>query len=319
LLLSTGGRIQQEQGMNVLQGTVNSPVTIAGIGLHSGRRVRVDILPAAVDTGISFLRTDRSDSREVVATVANISTTNLSTTLGFGSSAVATVEHLLAALFGLGVDNARILVDSCELPILDGSAAPFVAAITQVGVRRQSAGRRFLVINDTFRVSDGDKFIEIAPGAGSRFTCEIAYPSRAIGVQSFSLNIAQADFAELCGARTFCHFDEIESMRRNGLALGGSLENAVFVNNECVLNEEGLRHDDEFVRHKLLDCIGDFSLLGGVLIGNVRMNKPGHTLNAMFMRALSQECRRLISEVRLPDLRSGETEKMLELRVASAM
>lgn len=305
--------------MKVLQGTLNSAVTISGIGLHTGRRVRVDILPAPADSGISFLRTDRADSRELKAAVENITSTTLSTTLGSGSSSVATVEHLMAAFFGMGIDNARVLVDSSELPILDGSAAPYVAQFARVGIQAQTVSRRFLVLTDEFRVSEGDKFIEVSPGIGSHFTCSIDYTSKAIGAQEHAFRLGQDNFFDLCDARTFCHFDEIEMMRSRGLALGGSLENAVVVNNETVLNDEGLRHNDEFVRHKLLDCLGDFYLLGGVLVGQIRMNKPGHTLNAQFMRALKENYQNLVTEVRLPVFRTAESEKMQELRVADAM
>lgn len=302
--------------METLQGTLKNSIAIYGVGLHSGRRVRIDILPAAPDSGITFLRTDQAESREVKGFVKNISATSLSTTIGFGVSSVATIEHLMAAFCGLQIDNARVLVAGSEIPILDGSAALFVKALRGAGIVRQAATRKFLVIKESFRFQEGDKFIQIDPGFGSIYSCDIEYPSRAIGKQTLSVDLSDGDFEALFPARTFCHRADVAAMQARGLALGGSIMNSVVVTDDVILNEGGLRSADEFVRHKLLDCLGDFYLLGGVFVGLVKMNKPGHHLNAKFMSALLDQYSRVISEVRFPVMGvPGDLQQ--ELRVAA--
>lgn len=306
--------------MQILQGTIKNPTSIYGIGLHSGRKVRVELLPAAPNTGITFLRTDQSTGREVRACVENISATNLSTTIGFGGSSIATIEHLMAALSFLQIDNIRVLVDSSELPILDGSAEPFIATLKQAGISRQAMSRKFLVVKRHFKFVDGDKFIEIEPGSGSIYKCEIDYGAGVIGKQSLTMNMADSDFKSIFSARTFCHQKDVEFMNGKGLALGGSLDNAVVVTDLSILNEEGLRSKLEFVQHKMLDCIGDLYLLEGTIVGKVSARKPGHALNALFMQALLKDFDKYLTVVSLPlQTFAAESEKQRDLRVASSL
>jgi UDP-3-O-[3-hydroxymyristoyl] N-acetylglucosamine deacetylase len=306
--------------MQILQGTIKTPISICGIGLHSGRKVRVDLLPAAPGAGITFLRTDQATSREVRARVANISATNLSTTIGFGDSAVATIEHLMAAFSFLQIDNIRVLVDSSEVPILDGSSEPFITSLKQAGIIRQAFSRKFLVVKKSFRFTEGDKYIEIEPGSGSTFKCDIDYGLGVIGKQSLTANMADKDFNTIFSARTFCHQKDVEYMKEQGLALGGSLDNAVVVNDSEILNEEGLRSKLEFVQHKMLDCIGDLYLLEGTIVGKLSARKPGHALNALFMQAMLKEFDKYFSVVSLPlHNYAPETDRQRDLRVAASM
>lgn len=306
--------------MQILQGTIKNPTSIYGIGLHSGRKVRVDLLPAAANSGITFLRTDQATSREVRACVENISATNLSTTIGFGDCAVATIEHLMAALSFLQIDNIRVLVDSGELPILDGSSVPFISALKQAGIARQGMSRKFLIVKRAFKYAEGDKYIEIEPGSGSTFNCEIDYGAGVIGKQSLTANMADKDFKTIFSARTFCHQKDVDYMNERGLALGGSLDNAVVVTDLAILNEEGLRSKLEFVQHKMLDCIGDLYLLEGTIVGKVSARKPGHALNAQFMQALLKDFDKYLAVVSLPlQSYTPESERQRDLRVAASL
>ena len=195
----------------------------------------------------------------------------------------------MAALRGMGVDNAVIRLDAPEIPIMDGSALPFVDAIRAAGIHCQDGFRRVLVVKKEFELRDNDRWISVSPFPRQVFECEIDYKSAAIGRQTLELPYSQKNFLELCGARTFCHVNEVNAMRDAGLALGGSLDNAVVVTDTGVMNEEGLRSADEFVRHKVLDCIGDLALLGAPLIGRISLHKPGHGLHAEFMKQIWAE------------------------------
>jgi len=312
--------MQTEGLMQILQGTLKKAISIDGIGLHSGRKVRVELLPAAPNTGVIFLRTDQATSREVRACVGNVSATNLSTTIGFGSSSVATIEHLMAALSFLQIDNIRVLVDSSELPILDGSSEHFIKALKQAGILRQCVSRKFLVVKKHFKFEEGEKYIEIEPGSGSVFGCEIDYGEGMIGKQSLTMNSAESGFKDIFSARTFCHQKDVNYMNEKGLALGGSLENAVVVSDVSILNPEGLRSQYEFVQHKMLDCIGDFYLLEGTLVGRVNACKPGHDLNAKFMRELIKNFDTHVATISFPLQSFGpESEKQRDLRAASSL
>ncbi|MBP6217821.1 MAG: UDP-3-O-[3-hydroxymyristoyl] N-acetylglucosamine deacetylase [Oligoflexales bacterium] len=278
-----------------LQGTIAKAAHFAGVGLHSGKLVNLSIHPQAPDTGIIFQRTDLLHSILIPAHPDQVVSTQLCTTLGHGTIQISTVEHLMAALFGLGIDNALVRVDSEEIPILDGSAAPFVDRISEAGIQVQPAKRRWLYPHESFEVRNGDQFMRIDPldAMGRResekhpildLECSIDFPSRAIGKQKVSLRFSEEEFLKLAEARTFCHADSVQAMRKQGLALGGSLDNAVVVNDSTVLNAEGLRSEDEFARHKLLDAIGDLALLGARLAGKITIYKGGHSLHVQFVK-----------------------------------
>jgi UDP-3-O-[3-hydroxymyristoyl] N-acetylglucosamine deacetylase len=273
--------------MKYCQGTLKRSVKFAGVGLHSGNLVNVEIFPAFQNTGIIFQRTSTFNTLPILANPFNVLSTELNTTIGEGDSSVSTIEHLMAAFAGVGIDNAFIKVDSAEIPILDGSAAPFVDKFREVGIEKQKANRKIFMVNKSFEVRSGDQFVRVEPASSLSIHCEIDFRnSRAIGAQSYHFNFTEGDFSCLHDARTFCHIRDVEAMRSVGLAQGGSLDNAVVVNDEAVINSEGLRYSDEFVRHKLLDFIGDLALMGGQLLGKVYLRKAGHRLHSQFTREL---------------------------------
>jgi UDP-3-O-[3-hydroxymyristoyl] N-acetylglucosamine deacetylase len=280
--------VQLEKGihMTIQQATLACPVKFAGVGLHSGCMVHVEIFPAAVNTGILFHRTDSAGAYPVLANPFNISETTLSTAIGHGPSRVSTIEHLMAAFAGLGVDNAYVRIDNGEVPILDGSAAPFVDQILIAGIVYQGAPKKFLVCKKAFEISSGDHLIRIEPFDGLSFSCSIDFTemSPVIGKQSLLTIFDEKTFSKFSEARTFCHIKDVNFMRERGLAKGGSLDNAVVVDDHKVLNGEGLRFEDEFVRHKLLDCVGDLALLGGALRGKITLRKSGHALHSEFTK-----------------------------------
>jgi UDP-3-O-[3-hydroxymyristoyl] N-acetylglucosamine deacetylase len=269
------------------QGTLKEKASFAGVGLHSGRVVNLEVWPASPNTGIVFHRSDRMDARPILAHPFNVTSTDLCTAIGTDGSAISTIEHLMAAFAGLGIDNAYVRVDSSELPILDGSSAPFVDKFRAVGIDRSSHVRRQFVVKKPFEVRSGDAFIRVEPYPHQKFTCNIQFDnSAAIGRQRLEMEFGEDSFLAICEARTFCHINDVNSMRAMGLARGGSLDNAIVVNDEAVVNADGLRYEDEFVRHKLLDCIGDLALLGGRLVGKITTSKSGHALHAKFTAAL---------------------------------
>lgn len=272
------------------QGTVKEKVTFAGVGLHTAQVVNLEVWPAGPNTGIIFHRTDRMDARPILAHPFNVTSTDLCTAIGSDSSSISTIEHLMAAFAGLGIDNAYVRIDACELPILDGSSAPYVDKIRAVGVERSSFHRKQFVVCKSFEVRQGDAFIRVDPFPRLQFSVSIQFDnSRAIGRQYIEQTFGESSFLEICEARTFCHINDVNAMRAIGLARGGSLDNAVVVNDDVVVNADGLRFDDEFVRHKLLDCIGDLGLLGGRLVGRVTTHKSGHGLHAKFTAGLLRE------------------------------
>lgn len=272
--------------MKKTQSTLQSRIKFSGIGLHSGRSVTIELVPAKPSTGIVFQRVDTQGALPVLAHAHNITATDLSTTIGRDPSNVGTIEHLMAAFSGLSIDNVLVRVDAPELPIMDGSSKPFVQKILEAGILDQGVGRRYLVSREAFEVRNGDRFIRLEPAAATSFHCTIEYPWKAVGRQEMSVDFDSLSFVEICGARTFCHLMEVNAMRKMGLALGGSLDNAVVVNEDGIENPDGLRHDLEFVQHKILDCIGDLALLGAPLLGKITLHKPGHALHAEFMREI---------------------------------
>ena len=270
------------------QHTLAGPAVFAGVGLHTGRRVRAAILPAPADSGIVFLRTDVRGDGRIEALAENVSNTRLSTVVGNASGAtVSTVEHLMAALYGLGVDNALIELDGPEAPILDGSADPFVRLVDRAGRRRQEAPRQAIEILEAIEVVDGEKRAALVPAGRFELSVEIAFDSAAIGRQRLDMVLDEDSFrAELAGSRTFGFLHEVEALRSAGLAQGGALENAIVVDGDQVLNPEGLKRPDEFVRHKAIDAIGDLATLGRPLIGRYEGRLAGHALNNALARAV---------------------------------
>lgn len=279
------------------QHTVARRIEVSGIALHSGKVVKIEILPAAINTGILFKRVDLPGMPSVLAHVSNIQSTDLNTTIAHGEAKVSTIEHLMAAFAGLGIDNALVKIDGPEVPVMDGSASPFVDRILAAGISSQEALRRYFVVREAFEFQMGDKWIRVEPSEITRFEMEIDFQSKVIGRQSFGFDLDRESFLDVSGSRTFCHINDVNAMRKAGLALGGSLENAVVVSDDEVLNPEGLRYDDEFVRHKLLDCVGDLSLLGAPIVGRIVAYKSGHGLHASFMKAVWAHRHQLLAVV----------------------
>jgi UDP-3-O-[3-hydroxymyristoyl] N-acetylglucosamine deacetylase len=268
------------------QRTIAKTVSCKGIGVHSGREVHLTIHPAPSNQGIQFMRSDLMDSPRVTAHFNNVVDTSQATVIGYNGFIVSTIEHLMAAFAGLGIDNATVELDSHEMPIMDGSAGPFTALLRSAGVRTQEGARCYFVVNEPIELSENGKFVGIYPDTDFRITCTIEYDHPLIGLQTLSVDVNDRVFeAEISRARTFGFLHEYEYMKHYGLAQGGSLENVVVIDEDSVLNPEGLRFPDEFVRHKILDCLGDFSLLGMPLMGHVKAVKSGHAFNHEFLKA----------------------------------
>lgn len=263
-----------------LQKTVKDKVIFSGIGLHSGKAVTMTLRPADAGTGVVFHRVDLSPSVSIEAVAANVVNTRLSTTIGKGGAAVSTIEHLMAALNGCGIDNVHVDIDGPEVPIMDGSAAPFVKGIKEVGVRALSRPKKYLVIRKPITVVDGDKKISIIPSRYFRVSFDMRFNHPVVNNQFRSMKFSDEVFArDYAPARTFGFLIEVETLKANGLARGGSLDNAVVIGDDGILNEGGLRYHDEFVRHKIMDSVGDLYLAGFSLVGHVKAYKSGHDLN----------------------------------------
>ncbi|MFO1185656.1 MAG: UDP-3-O-acyl-N-acetylglucosamine deacetylase [Bauldia sp.] len=271
-----------------MQTTLAGSVALSGIGVHSGAAVTATLHPADPNSGISFVRTDcAGGGRLVRADWRHVSGTDHSTTLASGDCTVATVEHLMAALSALEIDNALVEVTGPEMPILDGSAAPFVEAIDSVGVRSYAAPRRFIKVLKPVRAECGRSFGELLPGEGRQVEIEIDFAHCTVGRQRFSAPISADLFRrDISRARTFGFLADVEMLWAHGLALGASLDNAIVLGADRVINPEGLRFADEFVRHKTLDAIGDLSLAGAPVIGRFRSYRGGHALNKRVLEAL---------------------------------
>lgn len=271
------------------QTTLEKSVTCSGIGLHSGRLVELHLNPAPADSGIVFCVQNGNGPRRFSPKAEDVHASGLCTTLHHDSVSVATVEHLLAAVRGLGIDNICITVSGGEVPIMDGSAATFVNLLRQAGTARQESPRRMLRLKKPLSIEQEGKWIKAAPHDGLRITCTIDFPHPCIGRQLFSLELTPESFyRHLAQARTFGFLKDVEMLRQNGLALGGSLDNAIVLDQQSVLNTEGLRFSDEFVRHKLLDFIGDMAVLELPLLGDFELFCTGHALNNAFARELSE-------------------------------
>ena len=275
----------------IRQRTLKNVIRATGVGLHTGEKVFLTLRPAAPDTGIVFRRVDLAEPVEIPATAANVGDTRLSTTLEKGDVKISTVEHLLSAFAGLGIDNAYVDVSAPEVPIMDGSAGPFVFLIQSAGVEEQNALKKFIRIKDKVEVRDGDKFARFEPFSGFKvsFGIDFDHPVFTNDTAFASIDFSSTSFVkEVSRARTFGFLREIEMLRERDLALGGSMDNAIVVDDYRVLNEDGLRYDDEFVKHKILDAIGDLYLLGHSLIGAFYGYKSGHALNNRLLNRLME-------------------------------
>ncbi len=287
------------------QRTLKTSVRTTGIGLHGGGKVYMNLRPAPVNSGITFRRVDLDVPVEVPAHALNVTQTTLGTTLENRGARVSTVEHLMAALAGLGVDNAFVDLTAAEVPIMDGSSAPFVFLLQSAGIEEQSAPKRFIRIRKPVEVREGDKWVRLAPHNGYRLNLEINFdhPVLRRRRQHASLDFSTVSFLkEISRARTFGFLSQIESLREQNLTLGGSMDSAVVMDDYRVLNEDGLRFQDEFVRHKILDAVGDLYLVGGCFIGEFSGYKSGHLLNNRLVRALLER-REAYEEVEFNDPR----------------
>ena len=274
------------------QRTLKESIQSSGIGLHSGDKVYMTLRPAPVNTGIVFRRLDLPEPVDIPAQALNVTETMLGTTLEHGSAKVATVEHLLSAMAGLGVDNAFVDLTAAEVPIMDGSAAPFVFLLQSAGIEEQSAPKRFVRVVQRVEVGEGDKWVRLDPHDGFRINIEIDFDHPALRKhrQSMSMDFSTSSFLkEISRARTFGFLKDLETSRALDRALGGSLDNAIVMDEYRVLNEDGLRFRDEFVRHKVLDALGDLYLVGASLIGEFSGFKCGHRLNNLLLRRLLEQ------------------------------
>lgn len=304
------------------QRTVKEPVVCQGVGLHTGENALITVRPAPADHGILFVRTDLARPVTIPALSQFVVDTSLATTLGRDGVRIGTVEHLLAAFAGLGIDNARVEVQGPEIPIMDGSAAPFAYLLRTAGIRIQDALKSFVIIKKAVSVREGDKEATILPSRCFRIDCTIDFQHPLISDQTFQMEFSDRTFSrEIARARTFGFLRDVEKLKRDGLAQGGSLDNAIVVDEFSILNPDGLRFPDEFVRHKVLDALGDISLFGRPVIGHLRVVKSGHALNHELVRqvlsdptnyavvrARRREVERL--NLRLPDL-AGSLEPLV--------
>jgi UDP-3-O-[3-hydroxymyristoyl] N-acetylglucosamine deacetylase len=271
------------------QRTLKNSIRASGVGLHTGKKILMTLRPAPPDTGIVFRRTDLPEPVDIQAHAENVGDTMLGTTLVRGDVRISTVEHLLSAFAGLGIDNARVEVSAGEVPIMDGSAGPFVFLLQSAGIEEQRTPKRFIRIRKTVRVADGDKWAQFDPFDGFKvnFEIEFNHPIFKRRAQRASMDFSTTSFLkEVSRARTFGFMRDLEHMRARNLALGGNLDNAIVLDEFRVLNEDGLRYEDEFVKHKILDAIGDLYLLGHSLIGEFSGHKSGHALNNQLLRSL---------------------------------
>ncbi len=273
------------------QKTIKKNVSFSGVALHSGVNVKLTIKPADPNFGIVFKRIDLKHNNFVYPNFANVSNTSLNTTIenDFGVS-VSTIEHLMGALFGLGIDNALIEIDNEEVPILDGSAKEFIEKMILVGVEVSQSPIKIIKINKEVKFSDGERFISIKPSTLSLdIAFELKYKNKIIGNQSNKVKVYEDDLTDIYNSRTYCLFEDIELIKKNGLAKGGSLQNAIVVKDEEILNPEGLRNKKEFVNHKILDCIGDLYTSGYRIVASVTCSQGGHYLTNQLLRKLFQD------------------------------
>ncbi|MEA3360160.1 MAG: UDP-3-O-acyl-N-acetylglucosamine deacetylase [Thermodesulfobacteriota bacterium] len=271
--------------MDLRQRTLKEEISCVGIGLHSGRQVKLNMKPAPPNTGIIFERIDIAPSRCVEASFDNVVQTNMATTIGFNGYSVATVEHIMAAFFGMGIDNVLVQVDGGEIPIMDGSSAPFIFLIKNAGIAMQDDYKKFFFVKRAVKIKDGDRRAYLYPSNELKISYKIDFNHPLIKDQSYEMSFSQDSFIkDISKARTFGFLKDVKILRNNGLAKGGSLDNAIVVDDFRILNDGGLRYKDEFVRHKMLDFIGDLAILGHPVIGHFVVEKSGHSLNQRLLK-----------------------------------
>ena len=273
------------------QKTVNSEVIIDGIGMHSGKKVSMRVLPALPNSGIQFKRIDISNNNIVIPSVFNVTNATLCTTISneYGIK-VSTIEHLMAALFGLGIDNAMIEIDNDEVPILDGSAKVFIEKIKNAGLKESNIPIKIISINKKITYEENNKFISIEPSKTNLLIdFEIKYKNSLIGTQRNLVDVYNSNLSEIYDSRTFCLYEDVKKLQTKGFALGGSLDNAIVVKDDQVLNNGGLRNDKEFVNHKILDCIGDLFLSGYKVVGKIVCSQGGHKLTNDLLRKVYED------------------------------
>ncbi len=273
----------------IKQRTLKNAIRATGVGLHTGEKVYLTLRPAPLNTGIVFRRTDLAEPVDIKADPLNVTDTRMSTTLEKNGAKISTVEHLMAAFAGLGIDNAYVDVTAPEVPIMDGSAGPFVFLLQSAGIDEQAGAKQFIRINRPLRIDDGDKWVSLEPWDGFKvsFSIDFDHPSLRKSTQTACVDFSTTSFVkEVSRARTFGFMRDLEMLRAAGLARGGGLDNAIVMDNYRVLNDDGLRYEDEFVKHKVLDAIGDLYLLGHPLIGAYSAHKSGHALNNRVLRTL---------------------------------
>ena len=274
------------------QRTLKKAISATGVGLHNGEKVTLTLRPAVADTGIVFKRVDLPQPNEISATPNAVHDTRLCSALEANGARVATVEHIMSALAGLGVDNVYIEVDASEIPIMDGSSGPFVYLLQEAGIVEQAAPKKFIRVKKTVEVIDGDKWVRFEPYHGFKidFTINFNHPVFENSGSQVKIDFAEDSYIkEISRARTFGFMHEVEYLRSNGLARGGSLDNAIVLDEYRVINADGLRYDDEFAKHKVLDAIGDLYMLGHPILGAFYAYKSGHALNNQLLRALMQD------------------------------
>ena len=268
------------------QKTIKAPITFHGVGLHSGRKVKLKILPANPNNGIIFKRVDLKRNNLVIPNFNNVTNTSLNTTISneYGVN-VSTIEHLMGAFYGMGIDNANVEIDDEEVPILDGSAKNFVAEILKVGIKSSNTPIKIIKIKKKIEFKDGERFISIEPSKLSlNIEFELKYDNPMIGNPKNKVKVYEDDLTDIYNSRTFCLFEDVEKIKSNGLAKGGSLENAIVVKDDKILNENGLRNKNEFVNHKILDCIGDLYTSGYRILADVKSSQGGHYLTNKLLR-----------------------------------
>ena len=278
--------------MSVLnQKTINRDITFKGVGLHSGANVTMTVKPAKPNSGILFKRVDLRENNIVVPNIFNVSSAVFCTTIANESGvSISTIEHLMGALYGLGIDNALVEIDNQEVPILDGSAKLFIEEISKVGIKNSEAPIKIIKIEKRIEFNDGKKTISIEPSKVSLdIDFELKYENSLIGTQRNLINVFESDLTDIYNSRTFCLFEDIAKLKEMGLAQGGSLENAIVVKDNEILNEKGLRNKKEFVNHKILDCMGDLYLAGYKIIGKIVCSQGGHKLTNQLLRKVFQQ------------------------------
>jgi UDP-3-O-[3-hydroxymyristoyl] N-acetylglucosamine deacetylase len=278
--------------MSVLnQKTINKNITLRGIGLHSGLHANLIIKPAEPNSGIIFKRTDLKENNIIIPNIFNVSSAIFCTTISNENKvSVSTIEHLMGAFYGMGIDNALIEIDNQEVPIFDGSAKIFIEAITEVGIKSSNAPIKIIKIEKKIELYDGKKTISIEPSKISLdIDFELKYENKLIGTQRNTIKVYESDLTDIYNSRTFCLYEDVEKLKEMGLAKGGNLENAIVVKDNQVINKEGLRNEKEFVNHKILDCMGDLYLAGYKIIGKLICSQGGHKLTNQLLRKVFQD------------------------------